>query len=696
MFCTNCGADLPEGAQFCVECGAAAETLPMGRESKAPEPTPASASDPAADAKSTATDESGTAVEPTEVAKPLVQEPSSYTAKPAETTAAPDASAKKPSPLAGKTPLIIAAVAALAVVGIIVFFVTRGAGGSSTRGPEPTTIAVEDLDESVDKALSDAADLADTMATRYAGYFDPDANAVANSQSTTTFEETRARIGTETKRLNDDLAAIEAAGDFTGRDQAVTAMNNLAEILAYELDVCDMQEELSSNTQKGAATMLTIIQGLYDGYAAIDPPTFLKVYEENTLDKMPVIYDALVYTLSEPDSTLSQLTSRALMQWWITKQNSYDNESNTSVINQCKASKELLSSIVGGSMISGAPSVSVDAIDRISPNLYPSLDAAALVGITAYDANRTVTVSAEVVGFTQPFEEKFKLTQGYNHLPIKPATLPVAQMDDLTSNTDTQLNIKVIDDKTGAVLAQKSQPVQMMSKYDFSWVANEFGATVQFDILAWMRPQCDEVLALNRKAADILGEWTNGQFTALDGYQHGDDWSYTLLQTAAIQKAMSDAGVVYVMDNYSFTATQHILTPDQVVQKKQGLCIESSLTLASCLLSAGMHPMIILIPGHAQVAVETYRGSGQYFLIETTTLPYAGINTDYSINQSGFWNGLLGTMPGSDQLATPNGTSDEWAAYLSARADGSDEYGGVFVVDCILQKDLGIQGIETL
>lgn len=609
--------------------------------------------------------------------------------------------AASPAGPRSRLPLIVGGAAALvACIVLIVVFVIKP-GGESSPTHEPTSIEVGELDASVASAIDDAAELADEMASRYEGYFDESGEAVLQSNSGSSFEDASARIEAETARAQADRAVLEGAADFTGRTQALTALDNLLEILTYEQGVFDMQQTISSTTSSGSGTanMLTIVEALYEGYQSLDSPAFLEEYNAHTVSKLPTIYRALIANLSGPDSTLNHYTSTELLQWWLAKQNSYDNASNHSVIYQCRATEELLSSITDGALISGAPDVSIDAISRIAPNLYPSLDAAAIIGVTSYDAGRTISVSAEVVGFTQVFEEQFKLTQGYNRLPIKPATLPTSQMGNLSSNSDTQLNIKVIDTKSGAVLAQKSQPIELRSMYDFVWADDEFGATAAFDMLAWLRPQCDEVLGINREAAEILGEWTNGAHKSIVGYQYGDDWSGTLFQVAAIQKAMSDAGVVYIMDNYSYTSEQHVLTPDQVVQKRQGLCIESSLLMASCLLSAGMHPMIILIPGHAQIAIETYSGSGNYFLIETTTLPYDGIDTSYNYDNPDFWSGLLASdrmSDGSYKVWTLNGTSEEWQDYFDYISDGSDEYGGVFVIDCQLQKVMDIQGLETI
>ena len=79
-----------------------------------------------------------------------------------------------------------------------------------------------------------------------------------------------------------------------------------------------------------------------------------------------------------------------------------------------------------------------------------------------------------------------------------------------------------------------------------------------------------------------------------------------------------------------------------------------------------MHAMVLILPGHAQVALETWEGSGQYILLETTTLPFTGSDV-------------------SSYISTP--TNDEWISYLS------DD--GTYVIDCNLASTLGIRGLAV-
>ena len=134
-------------------------------------------------------------------------------------------------------------------------------------------------------------------------------------------------------------------------------------------------------------------------------------------------------------------------------------------------------------------------------------------------------------------------------------------------------------------------------------------------------------------------------------------------------------GVRYNMGPYSLNATQRVLMPDAVLASQSGICIETAVLMASVLQSADMHPMIVFTPGHAQVAVESWSGSGQYFLIETTNLPF-----DASVDDMNTLTALY--------------SSEDWTEYLSQSSQKAQQSGGmVYIVDCDLAKILNIKGL---
>ena len=319
--------------------------------------------------------------------------------------------------------------------------------------------------------------------------------------------------------------------------------------------------------------------------------------------------------------------------------------------------------------------------EEIYPNLYPSMDS--VINLLMYNDKgyRDVTVTAEVAGFSQVYEQMVTLSPQMTYLMIKPPVL--SDMPDLSTTKDTQLTLKVTDSITGEVLAQESKNIKIYSIYDYKVYSDEFGTIQNDNVLAWMTPESDGVLAVRRTAVAWLENTFGQQYSSLPGYQYsygfgeGQESSVTLYQVAAIQSAISAMGVRYNMGAYSLNATQRVLMPDAVLESQSGICIETAILMASVLQSADMHPMIIFTPGHAQVAVETWSGSGQYFLIETTNLPF-----DASVDDI---NGLVAYY-----------SSEDWANYLGQAQQTAQESGGmVYIVDCDLGKVLDIQGLNN-
>lgn len=318
-------------------------------------------------------------------------------------------------------------------------------------------------------------------------------------------------------------------------------------------------------------------------------------------------------------------------------------------------------------------------IDEIYPNLYPATNSIVNLAIYTDKDFRDVTVTAEIPGFTQVYEQKLTITPEITYLMIKPPVL--SDMPDLSSAKDTQLIFKITDNITGDIIAQESQSIKLYSIYDYRSNSDEFGVIQNDNILAWMTPESEGVLAVRRNAVAWLEQNLGRDAGMLPGYQpaygygDGEEANITYIQIAAIQSAISAMGVHYNMGPYSLNATQRVLMPDAVLASQSGICIETAVLMASVLQSADMHPMIVFTPGHAQVAVESWSGSGQYFLIETTNLPF-----DASVDDMNTLTALY--------------SSEDWAEYLSQSSQKAQQSGGmVYIVDCDLAKILNIKGL---
>lgn len=326
-----------------------------------------------------------------------------------------------------------------------------------------------------------------------------------------------------------------------------------------------------------------------------------------------------------------------------------------------------------------------EAVDTIYPSLYNTYDAFLIVKTGCISGSRKILVEAEIPGFTQLYKESFTLDSAYQAIYIKPPAL--AGELDLSSSKDAQIKVTV-SELDGTLIEAKAFPLTIKSKYDFEWYSDEYGVATKDNILCFLTPEAEAVSRLKRQAIEEISGMTGGQMESFVGYQ-GNVWNNhyvgTYLQAAGIMQALYKMGVRYNMDPFSISGSnQHILFPEDVLNQKSGLCVETSLVVASALQSANMHVFLVFPPGHAQVAVEVWNGSGedtsgtgQYFLIETTALSSDWNNQDIFVENA---NALLeyqslGTGPITYY------SQEDWSNYLA---------NDVYVIDC---NDAGILGM---
>ncbi len=115
-------------------------------------------------------------------------------------------------------------------------------------------------------------------------------------------------------------------------------------------------------------------------------------------------------------------------------------------------------------------------------------------------------------------------------------------------------------------------------------------------IAAFVTPNHPEVTKLTARAADFLKQWTGDP--SLDAYQR-ENPNRVRLQAAAVYAAMQEQNLVYSVPPASFeTVGQRVRLCDAVIQQKMGTCLDLTLLYASCLEAIGLHPLLILQPGH--------------------------------------------------------------------------------------------------
>lgn len=322
--------------------------------------------------------------------------------------------------------------------------------------------------------------------------------------------------------------------------------------------------------------------------------------------------------------------------------------------------------------------LSYDTVDTIYPSLYNTYDAFLIIKTGCVSGSRTILVEAEIPGFTQTYKESFTLDSAYRIIYIKPPAL-TGDLD-ISSAKDAQINV-TISDQDGNLIEAKTFPVTIQSKYDVQWYTDEYGVATQDNILCFLTPEASAISQLKRQAIEEISDMTGGDMESFVGYQEVYENHYvnTYIQVAGIMRALYEMGVRYNMDPFSIsTGHQHVLYPEDVLEQQSGLCIETSLVVASALQSANMHVFLVLPPGHAQVAVEVWPGTGEYFLIETTALSSASNNRSVFIENANelFNYNALNTSP------VMYYNTDDWENYLDVP--------GTYIIDCNDSSVLGL------
>ena len=136
---------------------------------------------------------------------------------------------------------------------------------------------------------------------------------------------------------------------------------------------------------------------------------------------------------------------------------------------------------------------------------------------------------------------------------------------------------------------------------------------------AWVTPHVEPVQALVRRAAErVPGR-------RIWGYQGRPDPEATTTQVKALFDTLKEAGIAYIDSVIDFGAgpgqvTQRTRLPREALRHRSANCIDGTVLFASLLESASLHAALVLVPGHAFVGWETWRGSDEWDYLETTLI----------------------------------------------------------------------------
>jgi len=116
-------------------------------------------------------------------------------------------------------------------------------------------------------------------------------------------------------------------------------------------------------------------------------------------------------------------------------------------------------------------------------------------------------------------------------------------------------------------------------------------------VSSFITPNNPYISNIISRASEILNRWTGT--SSLDEYQSRNP-DRVKKQMAAVFDSIRELGIVYCSPPASFEESgQRVRMIDTLVAQKLGTCLDMSLLYASCLEAIGIHPLVIIIKGHA-------------------------------------------------------------------------------------------------
>lgn len=175
-----------------------------------------------------------------------------------------------------------------------------------------------------------------------------------------------------------------------------------------------------------------------------------------------------------------------------------------------------------------------------------------------------------------------------------PVRMEWDMLSGLTERQDGYFVVKLVRQSDNALCAEQRWPLCLMP------IDMWLGVQVLPELLSsFVTPNIPAVQQLLQACTTELQRLSGNP--SLDDYQ-SQDISRARMMMAAIYNTIKQAQIVYATVPASFEQQgQRVRMPDVVVNQRMGNCLDMSLLFASCLEAAGLHPLIVIIKGHAFV-----------------------------------------------------------------------------------------------
>ena len=236
---------------------------------------------------------------------------------------------------------------------------------------------------------------------------------------------------------------------------------------------------------------------------------------------------------------------------------------------------------------------------------------------------RRIRVISYVEEFSAKAVDTFELDNDREETFNQSPTFYRWRLEDLTELTRATLNVTVEDIDNQKIETHTTHPIWLLARTTAPLAVRDplSGRPIDFShyLGAFVTPNAPSLMHFLRSAArrHPLGR--------LVGYQ-GDASSVEPQVKALYEALKQEADITYVNSLISFTpeqgmANQRVRLPRESLADQQANCIDGTVLFASMLEAISLSPAIIIVPGHAFVAWETWKDSpDEWRFLETTMI----------------------------------------------------------------------------
>jgi hypothetical protein len=244
-------------------------------------------------------------------------------------------------------------------------------------------------------------------------------------------------------------------------------------------------------------------------------------------------------------------------------------------------------------------------------------------------SKRDIVLSAQIPGWSNEFTKSMELLPGKTEI----VEINLDWKEKYYTNkesADASINYNVIS--SNLTLASETEKVKISPKEDIFWSVDVDGVSTDLthSIAAWVTPHDPCISSLISKAKELIPGRSLGGYANYGSLNESEKANRTNEQAKAIFYAIKGQGVSYVNTPISFSGSQHVKMPADSLIDKSGNCVDGTVLFASAFEALGMEPIMVIIPYHTLIGVETYQGSERYIFIETTVVGSASYESAVS------------------------------------------------------------------